>query len=226
MYLNNKYTNCYYQIISRAKTRSLVGYTEKHHIIPKSLGGDNSKENLVNLTAREHFICHRLLTKMTTGESKRKMLHAVWSFTRSSNNQYRMKLTSRTYNFIRTELASMLSASRKGIMNKGRKISEEHKLAISSSSKGKSKSEITKLRMKESWKTRGPRSEEHCEALRKSAIGRKQSAETRQKMSDSKKGITPTHTLTPFTCEHCGKQGTGIGNYKRWHGSNCQQRIL
>ena len=34
-----------------------IGYYEKHHIQPKSLGGSNKKENLVRLTAREHFIC-------------------------------------------------------------------------------------------------------------------------------------------------------------------------
>ena len=28
-------------------------YVEKHHIIPKSEGGTNDKDNLVNLTARE-----------------------------------------------------------------------------------------------------------------------------------------------------------------------------
>ena len=41
MYLQNKYTKCYYNIIDRAKSRDLSKetYTEKHHIIPKSLGG-------------------------------------------------------------------------------------------------------------------------------------------------------------------------------------------
>ena len=78
--------------------------------------------------------------------------------------------------------------------------------------------------MKESWKTRAPRSDEHREALRKAALGRKQTEETRKKMSESKRGITPTHTLTSFTCEYCGKEGVGIGNYKRWHGNNCKDR--
>lgn len=38
-------------------------YCEAHHIIPKSLGGNNSKSNLVRLTAREHLIAHALLLK-------------------------------------------------------------------------------------------------------------------------------------------------------------------
>lgn len=38
-------------------------YCEKHHIIPKSLGGSDDQSNLIMLTAREHFIAHRLLLK-------------------------------------------------------------------------------------------------------------------------------------------------------------------
>lgn len=39
-------------------------YCEKHHIIPKSEGGSNEPDNLVNLTAREHYIAHLLLDKI------------------------------------------------------------------------------------------------------------------------------------------------------------------
>jgi len=62
MYLQNKYSKCYFNIINRAKSREIAPntYTEKHHIISKSCGGDNSSANLVKLTAREHFICHLL----------------------------------------------------------------------------------------------------------------------------------------------------------------------
>jgi hypothetical protein len=58
------YQKIYDQIIKQAKTRKLDGYKEKHHIIPKCIGGLDTKENLVELTAREHFICHRLLCKI------------------------------------------------------------------------------------------------------------------------------------------------------------------
>jgi hypothetical protein len=46
----------YFSIVNRALSR-VVGdmYVEKHHIIPKSLGGSNDKSNLVKLTAKEHF---------------------------------------------------------------------------------------------------------------------------------------------------------------------------
>ena len=58
------YQNIYNNIINTRKQKTFNGYTEKHHIIPKSLGGGDNKDNLVELSAREHFICHLLLTKM------------------------------------------------------------------------------------------------------------------------------------------------------------------
>jgi len=42
----------------------LVGYFEKHHIIPKCMGGSDSPDNIVALTAREHFVAHQLLVKI------------------------------------------------------------------------------------------------------------------------------------------------------------------
>jgi 5-methylcytosine-specific restriction endonuclease McrA len=80
MFLNNKYTNYYNSIINRAKSRILPKeiYTERHHIIPKSLGGSNSKNNLVLLTAREHRLEHMLLTKMLIDpEHIKKMWYAA-----------------------------------------------------------------------------------------------------------------------------------------------------
>lgn len=71
MFVENKYFKYYYSIVDRAKSRTIYGYKERHHIIPKSLGGSNNKENIVDLTAREHFICHLLLTKMTDGKNKK-----------------------------------------------------------------------------------------------------------------------------------------------------------
>lgn len=57
--------------------RKNSGYTEKHHILPKSFGGSNKKENLVELTIREHYVCHLLLTKMVSGELRAKMIYAL-----------------------------------------------------------------------------------------------------------------------------------------------------
>lgn len=58
------YHKIYNSIIERAKERTPHGYVERHHIIPKCLGGVDSRENLVSLTPEEHFLCHVLLVKM------------------------------------------------------------------------------------------------------------------------------------------------------------------
>lgn len=39
------------------------GYKERHHIIPRCIGGSNNKDNLIDLYAKEHFIAHMLLAK-------------------------------------------------------------------------------------------------------------------------------------------------------------------
>lgn len=65
----NKYAKLYIAIVTNAINRnSPEGYTEKHHIVPKSfrMGGETDKENIVVVTAREHFLLHYLLCKMKT----------------------------------------------------------------------------------------------------------------------------------------------------------------
>lgn len=114
IFINNKYTNWYYSIINSAKDRKIDGYTERHHIIPKSLDGNNSPENLVRLTAREHYICHRLLTKMTIGKQKTKMLHALGKFIQCNKKQQR-NFGAREYEVIRNAIAS----ARTGIKRPG-----------------------------------------------------------------------------------------------------------
>lgn len=108
LFIDNKYTATYFCIINRAKVRILNGYSEEHHIIPKSVGGSNHSTNLVLLTAKEHFICHRLLTKMTTGEVKRKMTFAAWAMTMRNNKNKYNKISARTYSYLKEERAKLL----------------------------------------------------------------------------------------------------------------------
>ena len=104
MYLQNKYTSWYFSIINNSKNKN--NGTEKHHIIPKCLGGNNSKDNIALLTAREHFICHLLLPKMTSGANKAKMYHAL-SMMLAKPKQYirEFKVTSTVYETVRKEIS-------------------------------------------------------------------------------------------------------------------------
>lgn len=190
MYLQNKYAQCYFNIITRAKLRDLPKeiYTEKHHITPKSLGGSNDIANLVNLTAREHFICHLLLPKMLTGSNKRKMSFAIWSMLNRdhSKNKSRYKVNSYRYESIRKQVADAISQ-----LHKGKQVSEETKRKLSEFNKGKSLSEETRQKMSESQKRRLPHSDETRQKISESNKGKTQqphSEETRQKMSESRKG--------------------------------------
>lgn len=100
MFLQNKYTNFYYAIIKNSKQRDLPQYYEKHHIIPKCLNGNDSIDNIANLTAREHFICHLLLTKMVENNSGIKFaLHMMTNV--NGNQQRNYKINSRIYDYIK-----------------------------------------------------------------------------------------------------------------------------
>lgn len=64
------YQKIYDQIIDRARGRDLQGYKEKHHVMPKCIGGSNEAGNIVQLTAREHFLCHWMLCRVYPSNRK------------------------------------------------------------------------------------------------------------------------------------------------------------
>lgn len=78
------YKNIHDLIIERAKNRTIDEYTEIHHIIPKSIGGTDEKTNLVNLTFKEHYIVHILLTKIYP--DNKELLYAAWMMSNRSSN--------------------------------------------------------------------------------------------------------------------------------------------
>lgn len=82
------YQRIHDQIIERAKYRKLTGYCEKHHIIPKCMGGTNDTTNLVKLTAREHFIIHLLLAEIYNTPKLWRAVNMLSNWGRSSARQY------------------------------------------------------------------------------------------------------------------------------------------
>lgn len=127
-FLDNKYSKWYWKLIESARTTQRSGYVEKHHIIPRSLGGSNEEGNLVKLTAREHFVAHLLLTKMTFGASKKSMCFALGMMNVKTRNHERYQPSSIIYALSR-QLASAAA--------KGRLPSEKCRLAVSARLKGK-----------------------------------------------------------------------------------------
>lgn len=107
------YKHIYYSIIEKAKNedkdgKRSIGYFEKHHIQPKSLGGSNDEINLVKLTAREHFICHWLLVKIYQKGSieRNKMLYALWRIQKGNDSSHKEHyINARAYEKLRIEFA-------------------------------------------------------------------------------------------------------------------------
>lgn len=197
IFINNKYTMWYNLLINNAKNRKIDGYTEKHHIIPSSLGGTNDADNLVTLTPREHFVCHLLLTKMVDGENKKKMSYALWLMSNLKNHLQsdRYFPTSTAYENIKKIHSEILSK-----MTKGKKKNY-------SSFLGKKHSERTKKLQSEIKKgNKNPN------------FGVKQKEEWNKAKSLAQKG-----KLKPILiCEICYKKVGGHGNYFRWHGDKCK----
>ena len=75
--IENKYTKWYFSIIDSYPTEIEEGiYCENHHIMPKCIENNNSKENIVCVRMKDHVILHHLLTKMFECKIKYKMMCA------------------------------------------------------------------------------------------------------------------------------------------------------
>lgn len=111
--------------------KSKIQYCELHHILPRSLGGNDIQENIVNLTAREHYLAHRLLAKImelkygSESIENIKMQRALFLMARYK--KFKKFITSRTYEKIRISYCNAVG-KRMSIANKGRKMSNERKL--------------------------------------------------------------------------------------------------
>ena len=166
------YNKIYSKIVERGKNRIIEGYTERHHIIPRCMGGDNQPDNLVELTAREHFLCHMLLCEIYPKNYK--LLHALFlmSIGKQKVKAQQYVIGSRTYERLRLEYSNMLT---------GRPQSEETKLKKSISMKqawaSKSTEEMSKIGDKR-WETRIQNgtnivTEQQKENISKALMGRK-----------------------------------------------------
>jgi hypothetical protein len=221
MYLQNKYTRWYYNIIQRAKDRILKSPCERHHIIPRSLGGNNFKENIVKLTGQEHFVCHLLLTKMVEGKNREKMVYAAWSMANQENqNQQRHKVTGKIYSTLRQEYRKVKSMHTK--LNNPMhdpEIRLRHQEAITR--RGKTSGNI--------GHKRGPISEELREILRLKTIDsmtveRREQIRQQQlnRTQDQKEKYAFAHSKR-ISCIYC-RCACNPGNFGRYHGDNCKSK--
>lgn len=183
-----------------------AGYVEKHHIIPKCIGGDNSPNNMVPLTAREHFICHRLLIKMVGDSAKHKLVFAAWQLSRPSKNKS-VKITSRVYELLRKEL----STSYTGVKRKP--FSDEWRANMSKRATGDRNNMYGKKHRTESIEKMSLNRKGKCSGEDNPFFGKTHSKSTIDKIVQTNKRI--------HTCPHCEKSGAS-NSMKRWHFDNCK----
>lgn len=192
MFTENKYTKIYFQIIHKRKVKSVIDkseidiYSETHHIIPRSLGGENDDNNLVRLTAREHYICHYLLTKMMN--SKPNLMKMIHAFNMMNSIPSRLKncrvTNSRLHEYNRIKL-SIIRTGIKMPVEFGRKISE--------SKKGFKHSQETKQKLREINLGKIPNlSEEGRQAIILNNKTRFRTPEENEKISKALKGKEKT----------------------------------
>jgi hypothetical protein len=251
----NKYTKWYRNITETAKKRNLDCYTESHHIQPSSLGGLDTPDNLVELTPQEHFICHWLLVKMTTGQDHHKMLNALRMMRAENPNQqrYNTKITARVYAKIKEEYAELQSKKFTGTGNGfyGKSHTEEARKRISEANKGRVQPADEKEKQKAAWAKRrelgikrATISDEARAKFREvnggennPRYGVEVSAETRDKISAKAKGRKQSaETIQKKADAIRGSkrekklcphcsQLVAVNGYARWHGDNCKNLV-
>jgi len=160
------------KFIDSLRSQVIDGYSEKHHIVPRSHGGSNKKDNLIALTPRQHFIAHRMLWKAYGGSMARAY------FMMSATGKYG-KIGSKTYAMAREEYSKQV------VIQMAKKpnipaFTPEHR---------------EKLRQAKLGKKLSP---QHRENVRLAVLGRKCSVETKQKISATKKELfMKKHTPLP-----------------------------
>ena len=133
------YRKLYENLIETRKNRILDEneYYENHHIIPKSLGGSDKKENLIYLTAREHFIAHHLLYKCAKDTNERmKMGRAIQFLCYGNKGQTEKKITARQYEIAKKILSNEMKGTSYAKGLKHGPVPEERKIRISKALKG------------------------------------------------------------------------------------------
>lgn len=164
-------------------------YHERHHIVPKCMGGTNEEENLIDLFAREHFIAHKLLAQENPDNEKLTFAWSCMAF-KKNNRQQRYELTPEEYEEARIAFSNV---------NRGKHLREETKIKISESLTGRSSTELQRNASRVNGKKN--RGRKHTEEEKKKIgignNGKILSKETREKLSNAKKGKRTTSRLTP-----------------------------
>ncbi len=262
-FIKNKYYFIYFKIINKAVKKNRIKrnrndlsyvYYEKHHMLPKKLFPryDNESWNIVLLTAKEHFVCHHLLVKMTSGYNKRSMIFAYNNMLQINNNQNRYNPNATQYAKIK-QLAANATADVQ--IERWKKNDYSESITQMSKLKNSPKWKETKgleaiEKFKETTHNRDwidtigkdkKRKEKETKSNPKwiRTVGFNANTQLRKTINDPKwiettgkdKSKNQSDTIrsikwqidNTIICEHCKLSMVGKGNYVRWHGNNCKE---
>lgn len=240
------YQKIYNTFINRAKNQESVrlsdkNYYEKHHIIPKCMGGSDDISNIAILTPEEHFLLHLLLVKIypnnyflilaiqiMIGNGKYKKHNKEYGRVKRIISKQRKSIK------MPIEIREKISKSKTGV-----KFTDEHKENLSQSKAGRTWEELfgevraNELR-KERSKKRMPLSESTKSLISNTKKGKQPhnwSENSREKVSKSLTGRKKSDTtkLKEYNsiikiCPHCNTQGSGP-SMQRWHFNNCKNNV-
>jgi hypothetical protein len=205
----------YDELIQKRKLQPAVGYTEKHHILPKSLGGSDDPSNLVVLTGREHWVAHLLLHKIHNCQQTAFACYMMAM--RCEERGIPLIRSSRLYEHIRKEHAKYISKVN-SIKQKGKGNSQYGTMWICNMDLQENKKISKNEKIPEGWeigrsnwgkikqfkcKSCGTifiasRKKEYCSRkCQPTSKGLKMSEETKKKMSDIKKELYKDPTKNP-----------------------------
>lgn len=189
---NTKYERWYLNLVAKARAERPIEphlpNTEKHHILPRCLGGSDDENNLVRFTIRQHYLAHMFLIRMYEGRERYQLEWALFRLSGKPSN--RINLTSRQFEKSRLTLHSSL---------KGRKQTSEHVAKRTAQTTGQGNG-MHKSNGRTPTQLGKPHKEETKQKIREAQlkrfddpnytnpnIGRSLDEETKQKISETKK---------------------------------------
>lgn len=136
-----RYAEHYRLLVDSGRERVSGLYTERHHIVPRCLGGGDEPANLVALSAREHYIAHLLLVKMYP--SAKSLVYAAHMMTIGRNGR---RIGNRKYEWLRRRHSRATSEAKRGNRYKiGTHHTPETRAKISASNKGRNSRQGVRL---------------------------------------------------------------------------------
>lgn len=249
------YEKIYYNLIQKCKrnTYGVDTYTERHHIIPRCLGGGDDETNIVTMNASEHYIAHQLLLKihksnhqlacaamlMSSGLCKRNNKNYKWIKEKWMKN---ISLTIKNawakkrgfvdyYNqcaVVWDEYAKCLSV---------KKVSDDLRVPVGNINRclrfwaEETQQDLSVLRFKSksllSQEIRKNISPEKERARIEATKNADYSCREAWWITEGKcnPGRRDWNLATVVMCPHCMKENRDTPSFRRWHFNNCSKRI-